>query len=272
MRLIKKENKVKKIILPIVFLTLVGCENAAEKQAKLDAQVKQFVETAVKADLIDPASVQLRNLKGFCGEANSKNRLGGYVGFKKFIVLNEKTVIYENERNISTKEFPLGWDKICKAQPKFNDEKQLIKPNFKLPEPVYDAPVIKTNGKTIAITPSELTMDGSYNYIYPELVFRCDENNKLDLILISFMEVAYNDGYDVMVSTKNDVKEAFLLEVKTTDIAQSFVNNNKLLNYLKNNDHVTFAFKAIGGKTSIQSYDLKPAKEALKKGSLKCSW
>ena len=262
----------KKIIIPLSFFLLIGCESAEEKQLKRANQIKEFIENTIKVDLIDPSSLQLRNIKGFCGEAKSKNRLGGYVGFKKFIVINEKTVVYETERNLSTKEFTKGWDEICKQDPTFTTDDKLIKPNFKMPEPTYDPATIKINGKTIAITPSELSVDGNYNYIYPELIFRCDEKSKLDLILISMMEVEYDDGHRLMVSTKDESNEPILLDVNTTDIAQSFIEKRKLFNYLKNKNHVNFAFKAVGGKMSLQSYDLKPVKEALAKGALKCSW
>lgn len=75
-----------------------------------------------------------------------------------------------------------------------SNKDQLIKPNFKLPDPVYDPPKFEANGKTIVTTPSTLTMDGDYNYIYPYLIFRCDEQNKLDLILSSYMQAAYSNG------------------------------------------------------------------------------
>lgn len=42
----------------------------------------------VARQMIDPASTQFRNTRkavlGYCGEINSKNRFGGYVGFKDF--------------------------------------------------------------------------------------------------------------------------------------------------------------------------------------------
>lgn len=263
----------KRVLLIASLMLLAGCESAEEKQAKLDAQVAQFVETVVKKDLIDPSSAQFQNIKGYCGEVNSKNKLGGYVGFNKFIVLNEKTVVFENERNVSTKEFPLGWDKICNIQPKFDNENKLIKPNFKLPEPVYDAPGLKVEGNTIAITPSELAMDQDYNYIYPNLIFSCDDNNKLDLMLVSFMQVEYNsDDYYVMVSDKENSKNSILIEVTSSEIAQTFKKREQLFNFLKSHNIVTFAFKSTSGKMSLQTYDLRPVKAALKNNALKCSW
>lgn len=41
----------------------------------------------VKSQLVDPQSAIFRNQKGYCGEVNSKNRMGGYGGFVRFIAL-----------------------------------------------------------------------------------------------------------------------------------------------------------------------------------------
>lgn len=49
---------------------------------------EQQWKAQVVADFYDPASAQFRNLvvsrAGLCGEVNGKNRLGAYVGFRKF--------------------------------------------------------------------------------------------------------------------------------------------------------------------------------------------
>lgn len=263
-----------KFILLAAILALIGCESAKEKQIKLDQQVLDFINTAIKKDLIDPSSLQLRNLQGYCGEANSKNKFGGYVGFKKFIVLNENTVVFQNELNTSTKEFTGGWDTICKEKPKFDNKEQLIKPNYKLPDPVYDPPKFEANGKTIVTTPNRLSMDGNYNYIYPSLIFRCDEKNELDLLLYSYMQAAYNDnGYHMLVSNPQKEGSHILINFDPLENVQSFNSEKqKLFKFLKANDEVTFAFKAMGDHMSVQTYDLKPIKEALVNKKLSCNW
>jgi hypothetical protein len=50
----------------------------------------ELAKKAIERDLLDPASVQYRDVKEFsegvvCGEINAKNGLGGYVGYKTFI-------------------------------------------------------------------------------------------------------------------------------------------------------------------------------------------
>ncbi len=57
------------------------------------------VKAAVIAQLSDPDSATFRNLRewvkgvphlGYCGEVNAKNRLGGYVGYRTFLVSENK--------------------------------------------------------------------------------------------------------------------------------------------------------------------------------------
>lgn len=59
---------------------LCGCGDKSIDAAK----------AAIERQLVDPSSVQYRDVKAFsegvvCGSMNSKNRMGGYVGFKPFI-------------------------------------------------------------------------------------------------------------------------------------------------------------------------------------------
>lgn len=68
---------------------LAGCGPSLEKQAQ---------EIAAR-DLVDPASAQFRDVRPVdgtkCveGQINAKNRMGGYVGFRLFLVdMNKKDV------------------------------------------------------------------------------------------------------------------------------------------------------------------------------------
>jgi hypothetical protein len=64
---------------------------AAEREASAEAS-KQTMLAKVKERLFDPDSAQFRNVQvaptgdTMCGEVNSKNKMGGYVGFKQFII------------------------------------------------------------------------------------------------------------------------------------------------------------------------------------------
>jgi len=75
-------------------------ENETNQKAEQDKQKAQIEVAAqkVKESLIDSDSAKFRNQKGNCGEVNSKNRMGGYVGFSRYIYFPEdKTVIIESD-------------------------------------------------------------------------------------------------------------------------------------------------------------------------------
>ena len=76
-----------------------------------------IAEAAVKSQLFDPSSAQFRNQKGNCGEVNSKNKFGGYVGFNRYVYLSsDETVAIESDSNDSI--WPSSimddlWKKYC---------------------------------------------------------------------------------------------------------------------------------------------------------------
>lgn len=75
-------------------------ENETNQKAEQEKQKAQIEVAAqkVKENLIDSDSAKFRNQKGNCGEVNSKNRMGGYVGFSRYIYFPEdKTVIIESD-------------------------------------------------------------------------------------------------------------------------------------------------------------------------------
>lgn len=61
------------------------------RQIHLDAQINRIV----RSKLVDPDSAQFRNQSGKCGEVNAKNRMGGYTGFKRYVVLSEELAFIE---------------------------------------------------------------------------------------------------------------------------------------------------------------------------------
>ena len=73
-----------------VFLTLFLSACGPSKQEKLESELK----AAVLSELTDPGSAQFKGLRlieqgpeggpVLCGEVNSKNKMGGYVGFTRF--------------------------------------------------------------------------------------------------------------------------------------------------------------------------------------------
>lgn len=89
---------VKKIVFLSLLLGLVGCSNNVEK--------------AVKQQLKDPDSAQFQNVKGYCGEVNSKNSYGGYVGFKRYISIDGE-VLLEDSENVDPETFAIIWEAHC---------------------------------------------------------------------------------------------------------------------------------------------------------------
>ena len=116
----------------IVFLSLVfglaGCGKSQEQlnKEKIESEKLKLkkdkdnldleVQMILKSTLNDPDSAQFRNQNKLCGEVNAKNSFGGYIGFTKFIITEEK-IYFENEyqdSQISIDGFNSLWDLLCK--------------------------------------------------------------------------------------------------------------------------------------------------------------
>lgn len=89
-----------------------------------NSQERQWAEQGkewVKLKLKDPESAQFRgvharsgpeNLPVTCGEVNSKNSLGGYVGFQRFVSIGDaRRTILENE--VPARDFNQVWAMVC---------------------------------------------------------------------------------------------------------------------------------------------------------------
>lgn len=78
-----------KILVWVATLLLVGCESHSFKAAK----------DQVRSMLVDPQSAQWEDLRLIkregertlvCGKVNARNQMGGYVGFRHFIVADDQ--------------------------------------------------------------------------------------------------------------------------------------------------------------------------------------
>jgi hypothetical protein len=65
-------------------------------------------EDQIKAHLTDPESAYFRNKDGVCGEVNSKNQLGGYTGFTRYIAGGKYVSLDDNSA-----EFEDAWQYNC---------------------------------------------------------------------------------------------------------------------------------------------------------------
>ena len=94
-------------------------ENEAVQKAEQDKQQAQIELTAqkVKEQLIDSDSAKFRNQKGNCGEVNSKNRMGGYVGYSRYIYdpANDAVMIESDSKNsvFTPQVMDALWSKSC---------------------------------------------------------------------------------------------------------------------------------------------------------------
>lgn len=87
----------------VVVVAVSGCD------ALPWSQVSRARAAAAEA-LIDPSSAQFRSLRlgptgTVCGEINGKNRLGGYVGFRRFVVTQDDAPILETDNPASIEPF-----------------------------------------------------------------------------------------------------------------------------------------------------------------------
>lgn len=257
----------KRIIFLSLVIGLVGCESKEAKKKRLDSVGYNYVQEIVKNDLIDPVSAQFKNQKGFCGEVNSKNKMGGYVGFKKFIVLSPTSVFFEDEINLSTKQFPNAWESICKSEFEFKDEK-ITPPSFKVPQPVYDKPSYHFDANVATATPSSTVLKEGI-YIYPILQIHCKEG-ETSFALYSMKPVSYS--MDNNVGIKIDDNAMQLIPYSGDDDYLVLRGNEYLNNALKSAKKINISFRSIDNDFSMQEFNLKDLRDGMRKQKNSCGW
>lgn len=96
-------------------LGLIGTAMAEDDPVILKAQ------ESIAAKMMDPSSVQFKDvahykvgekkLDAVCGIYNAKNTYGGYVGFRKFMVISDVTML--RKEGVTAKYFDDMWDATC---------------------------------------------------------------------------------------------------------------------------------------------------------------
>lgn len=105
----------KKLVLAACMATMApGAALAAGSTNISEVKYQRLAREQAMANLKDPGSAQFRNQNGFCGEVNSKNALGGYVGYQKFIAAGETMVVFERDSSLEKGVFQQVWGEICK--------------------------------------------------------------------------------------------------------------------------------------------------------------
>lgn len=97
-----------------VLLSLLCCGlvHAAPNDARLVATSKAIVADQLK----DPDSAKFRKVaivrKSVCGEINAKNSMGGYVGYRRFMVVDTTSAIDDDSA-----QFEELWTTVCAKNP-----------------------------------------------------------------------------------------------------------------------------------------------------------
>jgi hypothetical protein len=108
----------KLIVMLTVFLLLAACGQSEADKARHKAEMTEIRYQRVAREFVsgvlkDPDSAEFRNQRGFCGEVNSKNSFGGYVGFRRFIAATKEMVVFEKDGRLSLSDFEQAWSKLC---------------------------------------------------------------------------------------------------------------------------------------------------------------
>ena len=101
-----------------VVLLLAACGQSEAEKAKSAAAMTEIRSQRMAREFVtgvlkDPGSAEFRDQRGFCGQVNSKNSFGGYVGFKRFIAASTDMVVFEKDGRLSSSEFEQAWSKLC---------------------------------------------------------------------------------------------------------------------------------------------------------------
>lgn len=106
----------KKIILFGMVSLLIGLSGCGEKEPtekELNMHREMMAQESVKKILKDPDSAKFQNMNGLCGEVNSKNGFGAYMGFVRFIGTPEVTIIEGENSQVDQATFNEVWSKMC---------------------------------------------------------------------------------------------------------------------------------------------------------------
>ena len=104
------------LLAPLALLIGCGATYETAGQYTLSESQVASIEAQVRHTLIDEESARFRNIRAvqldnvsgepealFCGEVNSRNRMGGYAGYQIFhgVVSEDKPQLMSNEMNLN---------------------------------------------------------------------------------------------------------------------------------------------------------------------------
>jgi len=96
----------------LLFVLFCGLAHAGPKETRLVATSKAILADQLK----DPDSAKYRRVAvirgSVCGEINAKNSMGGYVGYRRFMVVDESSAIDDDSA-----QFEELWGTACVKNP-----------------------------------------------------------------------------------------------------------------------------------------------------------
>ena len=107
-------------VIAATLLLLAGCGQSEAEKAKSQADMKEIKLQRMALEFLEPTlkdakSAEYRNRKGLCGEVNSKNSMGGYTGFQRFIAAGNGMVALEKDSGLSAADFNQLWGTACSS-------------------------------------------------------------------------------------------------------------------------------------------------------------
>ncbi len=135
------------LIYGFIGLAFSACsiqEDPKDKQKTDNEKYAEYAQIKVKEILKDPESAQFKDVNGYarsrvaCGEVNSKNSYGGYVGFRKFSFYEGRAYIDKNELDDynNFKEYAIGSGRCMDAESR--DKIEELKNDKTLPKEQND--------------------------------------------------------------------------------------------------------------------------------------
>lgn len=258
----------KKIYIFALATCFLGCKGELDKEQISNDVGFNYVQDIVKKELSDPESAQFRNQSGFCGELNSKNKFGGYVGFHKFVVINPQRVIIESEANLNNGQFEKLWKKTCSAKFQFSNKK-IIPPNFEIPDAEYKKAEYHFGSNFATATPSSISFKNG-TFVYPVLQIRCVDNETF-FYLNSGSTISYEMRDAVAVET--EIQKMELISAKDEEKGYQIIKKNRYLSdALKKAKSLKISFRTIDGQYALQEYDLIKLREGMRTSENSCNW
>ena len=207
----------------------------AKDNSKNSVTIKNATEV-IKNRMKDPESTQFRNLrivtntvgeKFVCGESNSKNSYGGYVGFKPFAYTKEDKVIFSYEDVLGVdKTYDLTGCNGKKAEESVRkslaEEEELVRKSLAKKEYLANNPQFFNDLCTIDFNFYLDVLNGTPKEIAIEIAIADHKNNNIEVI-DSDLDKVKNNRLRALETILNNKKVANLYKNKPEKYKKEYV-------------------------------------------------